>query len=40
MDEVIRQIKEVEKRMTEFTTARANSEQEAGDKLCLYQVRD
>uniref|UniRef100_A0A8C1YUK6 Spectrin repeat containing, nuclear envelope 1a n=1 Tax=Cyprinus carpio TaxID=7962 RepID=A0A8C1YUK6_CYPCA len=36
-DEVIRQMNEVEKRMMEFTTARANSEQEAEDKLCLYQ---
>ncbi|XP_048062412.1 nesprin-1 isoform X1 [Megalobrama amblycephala] len=36
-DEVIRQMNEVEKRMTEFTTAKANSEQEAEDKLCLYQ---
>lgn len=39
-DEVIRQMNEVEKRMTEFTTAKANSEQEAEDKLCLYQVCD
>ncbi|XP_043075052.1 nesprin-1 isoform X1 [Puntigrus tetrazona] len=37
IDEVIRQMNEVEKRMKEFTTARANSEQEAEDKLCLYQ---
>ncbi|XP_016311636.1 nesprin-1-like isoform X6 [Sinocyclocheilus anshuiensis] len=36
-DEVIRQMNEVEKRMTEFTTARANSEQDAEDKHCLYQ---
>ncbi|XP_052391485.1 nesprin-1 isoform X1 [Carassius gibelio] len=36
-DEVIRQTNEIEKRMMEFTTARANSEQEAEDKLCLYQ---
>ncbi|XP_067272909.1 nesprin-1 isoform X4 [Pseudorasbora parva] len=37
-DKVIRQMNEVEKRMTEFTTAKANSEQEAEDKLCLYQT--
>ncbi|XP_073712130.1 nesprin-1 isoform X2 [Misgurnus anguillicaudatus] len=37
IDEVIRQMSEVEKRMEEFTTANANSVQEAGDKLCLYQ---
>uniref|UniRef100_A0A8C1K642 Spectrin repeat containing, nuclear envelope 1a n=1 Tax=Cyprinus carpio TaxID=7962 RepID=A0A8C1K642_CYPCA len=36
-EEVIRQMNEVEKRMTEFKTARANSEEEAEDKLCLYQ---
>uniref|UniRef100_A0A8C1T562 Spectrin repeat containing, nuclear envelope 1a n=1 Tax=Cyprinus carpio TaxID=7962 RepID=A0A8C1T562_CYPCA len=37
-EEVIRQMNEVEKRMTEFKTARANSEEEAEDKLCLYQL--
>lgn len=38
IDEVIKQMSEVEKRMQEFTTANANSVQEAEDKLCLYQV--
>ncbi|TRY57107.1 hypothetical protein DNTS_023982 [Danionella cerebrum] len=36
-DEIITTMSEVEKRMTEFKTAKANSEQEANDKLCVYQ---